>query len=162
MDRCGDLVSARLLLLVVIAVGATACADGGATPLAPSAPPSSPANPEPPAPPAPDPDPTGPFSGTVPAFGTNRHTFIAPQTGRVTLRLTWPNAAVDLDLYLASSSCQELYPQGACGILVSSVAADGSSEELQWPVQTGDEFAVFVDNLDTLSSQPYTISVTVQ
>src|SRR5262245_32641899 len=82
--------------------------------------------------------------GTVSIFGTNRHPASAPRAGQMRVSLTW-TAGVDLDLYLAPSSCQKLYPQTACGILAKSDASAGTSEVVSRAVTAGESFAIFVD-----------------
>ena len=48
------------------------------------------------------------MTGTVSAFGTTRHALTIPRSGNMTLRLTWADGAVDLDLILAAANCTEL------------------------------------------------------
>jgi hypothetical protein len=77
------------------------------------------------------------------------------------VNLTW-TAGVDLDLYLAPSSCQALYPQAACGIIAKSDASAGTSEVVTRAVTAGESFAIFVDNLSQTSTAGYSVDVRIQ
>ena len=79
----------------------------------------------------------------------------------MTIRLTWPNAAVDLDLFLAPASCLQLHPTSTCGVLAASDSATGTAEEIVRAVAAGDSFSVFVDNLSPSQQQSYTITIAV-
>jgi hypothetical protein len=100
--------------------------------------------------------------GTVSIFGTNLHPLTIGQNGTLTLTLTWASPAVDLDLYLAPSSCTSLYPKTSCGILTSSEAIGTTSEFVSRVVTSGQTFSVFVDNLSTTTAQAYSIAVKVE
>ena len=118
--------------------------------------------------------PTGPSSdtpqafnttvtGTVSAFGNVRHPFSAPRGGNQTIRLTWQDATVDLDLYLAVNACTVLYPQSSCGILAASNAGQGVvNEQINRTVTAGEGFSVWVDNLHLSRPQNYSIQLTIQ
>src|SRR5215207_7360340 len=70
-------------------------------------------------------------AGSVAVFGETRHPLTVPVSGDLTLRLTWANANVDLDLYLASSSCTEsMYPLSTCGVILASLSSSGTSETI--------------------------------
>ena len=101
------------------------------------------------------------FTGTVTPFGTARETVTVPRAGAMSVQLTWSDAAVDLDLYLAQTSCNTLYPQAACGILAASTSSS-TTETLTRNVSTGESFAIFVDNLSISKPAAYTINVSVQ
>ena len=102
------------------------------------------------------------ISGSVDVFGTTRHSLSVPRSGNLVVRLTWGDGSVDLDLYLAPTSCSSLYPFSACGILATSDAATGTSEQVSRPVNANESFNLFVDSLDTSRSQSYTLSISVQ
>ena len=102
------------------------------------------------------------ISGSVGVFGTTRHSLSVPRSGSMVVRLTWSDGAVDLDLYLAPTSCTSLYPFSACGILATSDAATGTSEQVSRSVNANESFNLYVDNLDTSRSQSYTLSISVQ
>jgi hypothetical protein len=120
-----------------------------------------------PAGPSPNPTPPAAFTQTVPgsvsANGVAIHPFAVPRSGNLDMTLTWGNSAVDLDLYLAASSCSSLYPQNACNIMVKSDARGGIvTERVGFSVTAGQTFNIFVDNLDRQRSQDYTLQVTIQ
>jgi hypothetical protein len=66
------------------------------------------------------------------------------------------------NLYLAPSSCVELYPLVTCGVLVTSAATTGTSEQVARSVSSGDNFMLFVDNMSTTQTQNYTVTISVQ
>ena len=102
------------------------------------------------------------LTGTVAAFDTSRQTLAAPRAGALTVQLAWPDAAVDLDLYLAPVTCTVLYPQSGCGILAASTTAGSTTETVTRNVSSGENFTIFVDNLSVSRSTDYTISITIQ
>jgi len=101
-------------------------------------------------------------NGSVDVFGTERHPLSIPRSGNMTLTLAWQDPAVDLDLYLVSTSCTALYPKSACSILQSSSTASGTSERISRTVSSGESFNLFVDNLNLARTQAYTISINIQ
>ena len=102
------------------------------------------------------------ISGTVDVFSETRHPFSVPTSGDLTLRLTWGDGGVDLDLYLANSSCSvSLYPLNNCGIVAQSIASSGTSETITRVVSAGQQYQVWVDNLSPTSSQNYTLSIAI-
>jgi hypothetical protein len=115
---------------------------------------------------APSPSPSdGPFNqtinGSVSMFGTTRHPLTVTRSGPMTVRLSWATSTVDLDLFLAPSTCVELYPTSACGVLAASDSATGMTEEIRRPVTAGETFSIFVDNLNPTQPQTYTITVAI-
>jgi hypothetical protein len=136
----------RILGVVLLAVSTFACGGDGGTPTGPSG--------------------TPPFnqtlSGNVAVFGVNRHSVTIPRSGNMTVRLTWQDGSVDLDLYLTASGCVELYPLSACNILANSTALAGTSEQVTRSVSSNDALAIFVDNLDLSRAQAYTVTIEVQ
>lgn len=76
----------------------------------------------------------------------------------MTLRVTWSSPAVDLELYLARPSCATLYPMKPCGIMASSTTALSGSEVVSRFVNAGEQYSVFVDNLDPRQPQRYRLS----
>ena len=102
------------------------------------------------------------ITGSVAAFSETRHPLTIPVSGDMTLRLTWSSGSVDLDLYLAASSCvASLYPLESCGIVAQSIASSGASETIRQPVSAGQEFQIWVDNLNTTTAMNYTLSVSI-
>jgi hypothetical protein len=98
----------------------------------------------------------------VGVFGETRHPFVAPASGTLTPRLTWNDPSVDLDLYLASSSCSlSLYPLNTCDILGQSVAATGTSETITRSVSGGQQYQVWVDNLNPTTAMNYSLSIEI-
>ena len=100
------------------------------------------------------------LSGTVSLFGTTRHALSIPRSGNMRLTLTW-TGSTDLDLYLAPSTCQNLYPTAQCGILVFSNSVTGSQEVIARSVNSGENYAIFVDNLSTLAANTYTLNIVI-
>ncbi len=102
-------------------------------------------------------------TGTVSAFGSTRHPLGVTRAGNMTLRLTWTDPTVDLDLYLTSPSCTtNLYPMSACGVLLASDASTGTQETIARTVSNGEQFQIWVDNLHTTRPQTYTLSIVIQ
>lgn len=102
------------------------------------------------------------IAGSVSAFSETRHPLTIPVSGDMTVRLTWSSATVDLDLYLASSSCVvSLYPLETCGIVAQSIAANGASETIRQAVSAGQEYQLWVDNLSTTTAMNYTLSIEI-
>lgn len=101
------------------------------------------------------------ITGSVAAFGTARHAITLTRSGDLRVDLSWTNAGVDLDLYLAASSCAALYPLESCTILDASDVATGTSERITRSVLAGQSYAVFVDNLSVTEPQTYTLTIVV-
>jgi hypothetical protein len=101
------------------------------------------------------------ITGTVSAFGTTVHQLSIPRSGDMQVRLTWTAAEVDLDLYLAPSTCTSLYPMAICGVLAGSNAATGILETIARTVSSGERFSLWIDNLHLTLPQNYTINVTI-
>jgi hypothetical protein len=133
-----------LALVALVAVLCAAC-DGGGNTTGPSASPYNQTQ-----------------TGTVAVFGTTRHAVNITRGGNLTVRLTWQDAAVDLDLYLAPSTCIDLYPIASCGVLVASSTTTGTSEQIARSVNSGDTLFLFVDNMSTTQAQNYTLNITIQ
>lgn len=100
-------------------------------------------------------------NGSVVTFGTTRHALNIPRSGEMRLTLTWAAGTIDLDLYLASSACQELYPQEQCGIVGTSDASVGTREVITRTVSSGQTYAIFVDNFSTVSPSTYTLEIRI-
>jgi len=120
-----------------------------------------------------DDSPTGPSSsqiqpvnqtqtGTVSAFGAVRHPLTIQRAGQLTLRLTWSDPMVDLDLYLSAVACTELYPMSACTVLAASDAATGTQESILRTVAAGETYQIWIDNLHLTRPQNYTLTLTIQ
>jgi len=101
--------------------------------------------------------------GTVSAFGTTRHALTIPQSGSMSLTLTWSDTTIDLDLYLAASSCQQLYPMSGCQIILASNSAQGTvRENVSRSVVSGETYSIFVDNLNLSKATSYTLDIRIQ
>lgn len=98
--------------------------------------------------------------GTVSVFGTTRHALSIPRSGNMRLTLTW-TGSTNLDLYLATGSCQNLYPMAQCGVLLASNSATGSQEVISRPVTSGETYAIFVDNLSVVAANTYTLNIEI-
>ena len=83
-----------------------------------------------------------------------------PQSGQMRLTLTW-TGSTDLDLYLAPSSCQVLYPMAQCGIIVASNSASGTQEVIARGVSSGESYTIFVDNLSSTAANTYTLAIRI-
>ncbi len=103
------------------------------------------------------------ITGSVDVFGSVRHALPIPRAGNMVITLTWQDPSVDLDLDLASSTCVNLYPKSACGILQSSSTAVGTTtERIARTVLVGENYNVFVDNFSASKTQAYSLTVTIQ
>jgi hypothetical protein len=101
--------------------------------------------------------------GTVSAFGTTRHSLTIPQSGNMSLTLTWGDSSIDLDLYLTAASCQQLYPMNQCNIILASNSAQGAvRENVSRSVSSGETYSIFVDNLNLSKSTSYTLDIRIQ
>ena len=78
-------------------------------------------------------------------------TFTMPSTGRYQATLTWGDPRIDLDLYLSPVSCTTY----SC-LLTFSEAGDGSSETIGWPVRSGEQYRLWIDNWSNRST-PFTV-----
>ena len=116
-----------------------------------------------------DDSPTGPsrnapynetITGTVSAFGSTRHGLQIPRAGNMTVRLTW-NESVDLDLFLANAACSSLYPKAACGIVAQSDSAVGQTETIARTVTAGEQYSLWVDNLNPNRASTYTLTLSI-
>ena len=102
-------------------------------------------------------------SGSVAVFSETRHPLTIPQSGDMTLRLTWSDANVDLDLYLANASCSvSLYPLNNCDIVAQSIAETGTNETIARSVTSGQSYQIWVDNLSTTTAMNYTLSIEIE
>ena len=105
---------------------------------------------------------TSTLTGTIAIFGTDLRTLSIPQSGTLTLTLTWADSTVDLDLYLAPSTCTNLF-SATCGVLVSSVLPVGTTTEtVSRAVTSGQTFSVFVDSLSLTKTQAWSVAVKIQ
>ena len=134
-------------MIALAALLATACGGNDITAPSPPSPPNGPVNQT--------------INGSVTMFGTTRHPLTITRSGEMTVRLSWSTSTVDLDLFLAPSTCVELYPTSACGVLAASDSATGMTEEIRRPVTAGATFSIFVDNLSPTQPQTYTITVAI-
>jgi hypothetical protein len=144
-----------LTAIILFAVVASACGGGGenANPVGPTSGAASGGTPSV----------TQTITGTVSAFGSTRHSLGVTRAGSMTLRLTWADASVDLDLYLTSPGCTtDLYPMSSCGVLLTSDASTGTQETIARTVSNGEQFQIWVDNLNATLPQTYTVSMVIQ
>jgi hypothetical protein len=100
------------------------------------------------------------LGGSVAPFGTTQHAITVARAGTLNLRLTWADAAGDLDLYLAPATCTQLYPKSRCGVLASSELQGGNSEQIAFRLNAAGSYAVFIDSLDSSRTHAYTLTVT--
>ena len=100
------------------------------------------------------------MSGTVSVFGTTRHALTIPRSGQMRLTLSW-TGSTDLDLYLAPSSCQNLYPMSQCAVIVASNSSSGTQEVIARGVSSGESYAIFVDNLSATAANTYNLNITI-
>ena len=135
-------VIACLFLLVMSACG------GNGNPAAPTSPAQQPYNQT--------------LTGTVSNFGVTYHSLQIPRSGNLTLRLTWPDSTLDVDLYLTVSGCDQIYGPTACNQLAGSNNSTGTSETIARTVNSGENFTIFVDNLHRTRSTTYTLTLNIQ
>jgi hypothetical protein len=132
----------RWAVLAVLPVAVAACDGGGPT----------------------SPSQGGPYTqtvtGMVSVFGTTRHTLDVPRSGDMRLTLSW-TGLTDLDLYLTVPTCQSLYPQPQCGIILASKSTLGTQEVISRTVNQGESYAIFVDNLSTTIANNYTLDIRI-
>lgn len=104
------------------------------------------------------------FSGTVAIFATNSHSFTASKAGTITVKLTWSDGTVDLDLYATASTCTATDPilssNPNCALLASSVASTGTQEQFTLTVTANQALTLWVDNFSQTKSQAYQLTVT--
>ena len=100
------------------------------------------------------------ISGTVAAYGTTQHSFSAPRAGQLKLVLTWPSAAIDLDLYLTGPTC-DTYPPLNCTTLATAAGASGTTETLTFTVASGDRVKYWIDNFHPSQGSAYTVQITI-
>jgi hypothetical protein len=135
----------KLCALILPLVFAVACGEGGDSSL--TGPSSVPAG----------------FSQTQTAtVGTNsyfRHETVTARSGTLTIRLTWQDPTVDLDLYLLDAAC--LNVTAACQVLGRSDSGSGVSEVISRTVRSGERFQTYVENLSATKAQTYTLAVTI-
>ncbi len=133
----------KLFLLTTISLNMVGCG-GSSSPTAPSSLPAG-------------------FSqtqtATVGAGSSFRHETLTTRAGTLTIRLTWQDPTVDLDLWLLDSAC--LTVSSACRIVGQSNASAGVSESISRTVTSGERFQTYVENLSSTKPQTYTLTVTV-
>jgi hypothetical protein len=100
------------------------------------------------------------LTGTVGSFEYASHPLNASRSGNLTITLTWQGSG-DLDLYLTANTCGAIYGDSACPRLAVSDQIVGNSETISRPVQSGEQFKIWVDNF-ALASQAYTITVDIR
>lgn len=100
------------------------------------------------------------LTGTVGSFEYASHPFNASRTGNLTITLTWQGSG-DLDMYLTANACGNIYGDSACERLAVSDQIVGNSETISRPVQSGEQFKVWVDNFATVS-QTYTLTADIR
>jgi hypothetical protein len=112
-----------------------------------------------------------PYNETIPSTSnstlpdhtaTTRFSFTVPRSGTLTLTLTWSDPNANLDLYLAPSTCADLDPKPACGILASSTATSGSTEQLKKTVVDRDLLAIFIDEPVPHGALTSTLTINIQ
>jgi len=100
------------------------------------------------------------LTGTVGSFEYVSHPLNASRSGNLTITLTW-QGPVDLDLYLTASTCGAIYGDSACPRLAVSDQSVGNSETISRPVQSGEQFKIWVDNFATVT-QTYTLTADIR
>jgi hypothetical protein len=100
------------------------------------------------------------ITGTVSVFGITEHSVLVSRSGNMTVRLTWADASIDLDLYLTGPDCTG-YPPLDCTILAASDAVGTNEESVQRTVSAGDQYKVWVDNFSENQPSNYTIEITI-
>lgn len=103
---------------------------------------------------------TDTITGTVAAAGTSRQALSIPRSGDLLLTLKW-TGAVDLNLYLAPSSCSALNPKSQCNVLLESHVGT-SQEAIARAVRQGESFSVFVENMSASQTSSYTLDIRIE
>ncbi|MGQ0736462.1 MAG: hypothetical protein ACT4QD_22770 [Acidobacteriota bacterium] len=94
------------------------------------------------------------ISGSIGPLGDLFHSITMTATGRYQATLRWADASIDLDLYLATTACTT-YPPVSCLLAVSN-RVGVNSETISWPVRSGENYRLWVDNFTNRGSS-YTI-----
>ena len=100
------------------------------------------------------------INGTVAVFDITEHQFTTTRSGNLTATVTWANSAIDLDLYLTASNCNN-YPPVACTILERSDAATGTSETVRRSVSPGTQLKFWVDNFSETLGTSYILQIRI-
>ena len=77
-----------------------------------------------------------------------------PLSGRMSFELTWSDPSVNLDLYLVSPDCRDLYPLNQCAVIARSTNTSGTREEVSKNVISNETLKFFIDNRSQASQTP--------
>ena len=88
-----------------------------------------------------------------------RHEILVGRTRTMSLRLTWQDPTVDVDLYLFDFDC--VVVSAACNLLATSNSSSGTSETINRTVTNGDRFQAYVENLSNTKAQTYTLTINI-
>ena len=72
----------------------------------------------------------------------------------MSFELTWQDPSVNLDLYLVSADCLELYPLERCGVIARSTNSSGTREEVSKNVIANETIKFFIDNRSQAQQTP--------
>ncbi len=101
------------------------------------------------------------LTGAVGVFGEAGHAITLPRSGNMTARLTWADSSIDLDLYLATSSCNQSLYADDCQRLSSSISTTGTSESVARTVNADEQFHLWIDNLSATQGSNYTVVIRI-
>jgi hypothetical protein len=101
------------------------------------------------------------ITGTVSVYGTVQHPLTVSHSGNMTLRLTWSDASINLDLYLTGPACDG-YPPVDCPLFAVSDAVGTTQESIQRTVSSGQEFKVWVDNHSQTQPSHYSLELRIE
>jgi hypothetical protein len=79
----------------------------------------------------------------------------------MTVRLTWSDPSIDLDLYLGAASCSQSVYADDCELLTGSISASGTSESVARTVTANEQFHLWIDNLSATQGSNYTVTITI-
>lgn len=100
------------------------------------------------------------ITGTVSVYGLTEHSLGVTRTGDMTLRLTWADASINLDLYLTGPACTG-YPPEDCTLFAVSDAVGTTQESIKRTVSAGDQFKVWVDNHSQTEPSHYSLELRI-
>ena len=101
------------------------------------------------------------LTGNVVAYGFSQHAYTTPRAGQLRAVLSWPNGAIDLDLYLTDATC-DAYPPLHCSSLANAATPSGISETMTFKVTAGQPVKLWIDNFHLTLPSDYTIQLTIQ
>jgi hypothetical protein len=101
------------------------------------------------------------INGSIASNAYLSHVFTTPRAGTMTVTLNWTAGADrDLDLYLTSAACADIYGLEPCTLLEESFAVEGTSETISRAVAADEAFRIWVDSFSS-SNHSYTLNIAI-